>query len=60
MTSEEMGFGGSHLTLGAIARLVVVTCVVCVVFVGGMYFIGKGNTKNVAPDQVNALTTQTK
>jgi hypothetical protein len=60
MTSEELGFGGGHVTFGTIAKLVSVTCLVCVVFVGAMYFIGKGNTQSIAPDQVNALTTQTK
>lgn len=59
MTSEEMGFGGGHITFGTIARLVGVTCIVCVVFVGAMYFVGKGNTQSVSPQQMNALTTQT-
>ena len=51
MTSEELGFGTQHTTLGTLIRLVGVTCVVCAVFVGAMYFVGKGNTQSALAQQ---------
>jgi hypothetical protein len=60
MTSEEMGFGTQHTTLSTIVRLVGVTCVVCAVFVGAMYFVGKGNTQSVSAQQETTVAAQVK
>ncbi len=59
MTSEEMGFGAERTSVGSIAKLAAITVVACVIFVGGMYFVGKANAPDASTSPQPAVTTQT-
>lgn len=58
MTSEEIGFGAERTSVGAIAKLTAIAVVACLVFVGAMYFVGKGNAHDV-PAQPQPVAAQT-
>jgi hypothetical protein len=55
MTSEELNFGTERVGFSTIARLVSVTFVACVIFVGGMYYIGKSNTPVASNNQTASV-----